>query len=508
MKKFNPKKLLTGALAFMMAFTMFPATVAHAAEPRPDYGTLVIHKYIMDELPDEATGDRADGTEKTITGATPLDGVEFEIYDDGGKLMGTITTGDDRSKVTDADNAEWGGAGTGVAGITLPAGTYTVKEIANAQSITVVEPFTVDVPMTNPAGDGWLTTVHVYPKNESAKINKWVGGSLANNGGYYFIGPEGKHLGVDTHGGEIQWHVQADIPAGVQTEDVYEIRTKITDQTLVNDSVRVFVGDGKFGNPFQMEFNVKTTEAKGDVGCYIDGDELVISFSADDIKRFPYGVDSLQVDVYYRTTLNSNVTPNVALESPAKLTIKNNDTSNNTLSTTEANVEDIPEVHTGIIKITKLDASDKTTPLENAEFCFALNEKDANEGVFITDAAGEVIVAKTNDKGVVTISGFAYGYLGDLYNQDSVNTTIWVVEIKAPEGYNLLPEPFEMNVSIEKDAVSFNFIAEAEVLNSNKLVLPVTGSTGTWLFIGFGAMALIGAAYLVLSGKKKGRTVA
>lgn len=70
----------------------------------------------------------------------------------------------------------------------LPAGVYLVTETEwenarpaeagyesnGTETLVPADPFIVFLPMTNPAGDGWISNVNVYPKNSFARVEKAV----------------------------------------------------------------------------------------------------------------------------------------------------------------------------------------------------------------------------------------------------------------------------------------------------------------------------------------------
>ncbi|OHR24112.1 SpaH/EbpB family LPXTG-anchored major pilin [Corynebacterium sp. HMSC034A01] len=70
----------------------------------------------------------------------------------------------------------------------LPAGAYLVTETEwenarpaeagyesnGTETLVPADPFIVFLPMTNPAGDGWISNVNVYPKNSFARVEKAV----------------------------------------------------------------------------------------------------------------------------------------------------------------------------------------------------------------------------------------------------------------------------------------------------------------------------------------------
>lgn len=77
----------------------------------------------------------------------------------------------------------------------LPIGLYLVEEASTPEGIVSADPFLVMLPMSHPSDPGWLSTVHVYPKNSPIDVTLSVRDASA----------------VQT-GDDISWHIAAGIP--------------------------------------------------------------------------------------------------------------------------------------------------------------------------------------------------------------------------------------------------------------------------------------------------------
>lgn len=181
MKKLSWKKVGCLLLALLMAATML-ATGAMAtydnvynSDNLPETGSITITKLDRDEnssYPDPAL--KNDGTEvENITSAGKgLNGVTFTIY----KVDPNYTVpenGDVSNVAIEANKVDEGTTDTveGQDGVLVFDGLgmyqrYLIVETdAPAYVTTRTAPFCVDLPMTNPTGDGWMADVYVYPKN-------------------------------------------------------------------------------------------------------------------------------------------------------------------------------------------------------------------------------------------------------------------------------------------------------------------------------------------------------
>ena len=170
-------------------FSLPGAAVAHAQTETsiPATGNLHIHKRLG--LPESETPH--DGTEVGTPPGDAVPGVGYTVYrvlDAGGEALDLTTqAGWAAAQGVTLGEVYANGApvaerlGAGVPGTTGAGGTATFNELAAGLYLVVEEdnptdaegnalapaaPFLVTVPLTNPDGNGWLSDVHVYPKNQ------------------------------------------------------------------------------------------------------------------------------------------------------------------------------------------------------------------------------------------------------------------------------------------------------------------------------------------------------
>src|SRR5699024_7295196 len=120
-----------------------------------------------------------------------------------------------------------------------------------------------------------------------------------------------------------------------------------------------------------------------------------------------------------------------------------------------------------------------------------------SDGVYRLAKAGEDGVEMETDNGQIEVRGL------------DANTTYWLQETKAPDGYNKLPGRVE--VKIEED--NLNATVEdgtwasggVHVVNKTGSLLPSTGGMGTTLFyIGGGALVVLAIVLLVIEKRRTG----
>ena len=223
-----------------------------------------------------------------------------------------------------------------------------------------------------------------------------------------------------------------------------------------------------------------------------------------------------EIRVYFKAVINENAAMGQIIPNQATLDYTNS------AGVDYESKSDIPEVHTGGTNILKVDSSEN--PLAGAIFKIAREataEELANESIqkelltigedkTITvvfeqfhatkDLSGEKVSQVTTDEnGEAVLYGLAYGQY-------------YIVETKAPAGYNLLTAPIAVTIDAESHLTAADFEPEAEdavdntiqVVNT-RFVLPDTGGVGTTLFTVTGIAVMGCAGLLILMNSKKKR---
>ena len=504
---------LTALLMTMVMSISMIATTAFTAKGDPaipEKGNLHIHKYLMDDL--SKVGDPNDGTKvdegDIPEGAVPAENITFNIYkvapDAQGNLPkpGAYTISQDKLILTDADDAEFALEPANPASVTtnkdgiavaenLPTGYYLVEEQDNAQVTSPAAPFIVSVPMANPNGDGWLTDVHVYPKNETISVEKTTETPSVNVGDI------------------VTWDINVSIPEKIEDAQKYDI-VDVLDPALdyVKNSVIITGLPPVSGLPISPSGNYDVTDTVNGEGKHV----ITVSFTEaglDEIKAYK----SLKVS--FQTKVNEKILEkqNGTVGNEAKVEFENSNGDKTDFGTPEETI-----ISTGTIQINKTKASDGTA-LKGAKFKVAASEEDAKNGTFIKINSNKEIVYKgdagydtasdweitTDDDGIAKFQGIRE------YIKKSDGTieydSYWLVETKAPAGYNMLTAPvkvtFTHDTSVKDDA---EHVVVSPIKNTSGFTLPQTGGMGTIVFY-VGGIVLIGmAVILVITSRKKKTT--
>lgn len=240
-----------------------------------------------------------------------------------------------------------------------------------------------------------------------------------------------------------------------------------------------------------------------------------VSVDAEDNKKFTLTIpwaetqDAANDDFYYH-------------DAPAKIVVKYNGVLNSDVVTgsdeNENNInkasmfyntsmkggeEKEAPVYSGEINITKVDGGTRqldgtyTKKLKGATFVvksgdkyLTYTDKPGTDDAFgtttnINDAKKYV----TNGDGVVVIRGLKQG-------------TYELVEIQAPDGYNVLKDAVEVNLTKGKNEGKDTLVATPVVENLHGIQLPSTGGMGTTVFAIAGLLVMAGAAVTLIVKKR------
>jgi len=523
------RRLLMMALTVVLFAAALP--MAASAAPMPSSGSLTIHKYALEDMSSVELPNDGNPATNIPSDAVPMAGVEFTVWQVDPSAASTVTTvaqawqnvlsATEQTGVTDA-NGE-------LTFPSLPQGLYYVAETKNSGNTVSCDPFVVSVPMEDPATGNWITDVHVYPKNQSIAIDKFV----ANTGttDYYEVS---KNLPVET-GERFNWYVRTQLPDMINTANA--------EYYVISDTLASYFeyqpGSIQFHVINQNDADLKTSTVLSasdyTVNFNAATNTLTVGLTTSGIKKVKTLVDNgaRYCVLEYGCIVNDTAPQGVALYSGATLEYTRDTSSvsgvsssggtqagtvallsegNNTgivpLASSTANTVTVevsiqPEVHTGKIGITKL-ANGTNKLLPAAEFGIAKTKADAQAGNFIatgtTDANGELI-----------FSGLKYGLPGDNPTENSNNTTFWLAETKAPDGYKLMSDPVEITFNYSQDSGTGKYyFARVNVYN---VLTSASGKTSTStktgdtsnlpLYVGIMALAMAGIITAVVLLKKK-----
>ena len=475
MRKFtlrNSARKLLFAIAPLAVLGLTAAPQASATNlALPDANepaSLTVIKYLS-----PATGDLGNGTLVSGLENTPVEGVTFRVrqvkqFDgvpvdlltrDGWQLAGSLEVADILSV-----NTQFGPTFTrttdpsGKASFTgMALGLYLVEETAHPAGVVGSLPFLVTLPLTAPSGDYWIYDVVAQPKGDMLQITK----SVTEESAY-------------TIGDTVTWTLEAEIPRNLEAPITsYAIQDTLDSRlALVTSDVQVaLTGDG---------LSLITSDWTLTDQADFPGVEIIFT---------PAGVaklnsSSLGAKQTVRVEFPTLVTATGVMDNQAELFVNEAAIHSNLVST-----------HWGGLEIVKENT--QGTRLAGAEFRIYRSEADALAQNNELSIAGTRTFT-TNSSGVVQISGLRYSRVTGVVRHPGY----WLVETKAPAGYELLAEPIHVDVV---GPASANQVQVVNVEHNAGFRLPLTGGAGSgfWLVSG---LAILTVAAVIVGYRHKGHS--
>lgn len=312
--------------------------------------------------------------------------------------------------------------------------------------------------------------------------------------------------------------IRCSVPEALSGARRYTITNTLDHRlTYQMGSVRVTLY-GAAGEELAMEPGIHYTLTEGKTS---EGDRrvdrFIVSLTSEGrlfVENKTKGAENPEIRVQFRAAINENAAMGETIPAQAHLDFTD------AAGMEHAADSDKPEVHTGGIHILKTDAGGRK--LSGAVFRIArlatgeeaaddtvrkeqlVLEEEELTVVFVDfygskDLSGERgSQVTTDEQGEAVIYGLAYG-------------TYYLVEARAPEGFNQLTQPIAVIIDgashmTEKDGwkdSQGNAVDNTVHIVNTRFVLPQSGGTGSRIYIITG-LALAGAAgFLLLSNRKK-----
>ena len=501
---------LTGATAFAGAALFSPVTAEADSiiDGQTTTGSITINKKAQD-------------------GSTPLEGVEYTIYQvmnltpgstpgtyakyqpttDFAEILDGVTPdalgnysaqeleeliGElaDAAATPAADPQETNASGQAVFN-SLPLGYYLVVETQAPEGYVTGSPFLIAVPSTNNydgTGDGtaWVYDVTATPKNEQISISK----ELADE-------EEGAEQdGTVAVGDIVKYQITTVIPSYPEEYFDQEVTFEITD--VMSDGLKILNED-----PNLVKVTVDSTEETAGAGTYTltaepkTGEEadLTIAFAKEYIRD--HGGKEVVV-TYYAEVTEAAVSGKDGNTNGVTLTY------NNEPGTTKKATPPTPvKVYSFDLQVEKFTEEDGTKALEGATFELYADDQ-------MTNKIGE---GTTNGEGSLAFELLDEG-------------TYYLKETKAPAGYTLLADPIKVEITAadpadgtftlkvngqDVDETSGTYVSRIDAENGTAIIavknhkgftLPTTGGMGIALFVIIG-IAGIAAVSIVITRKTK-----
>lgn len=312
------------------------------------------------------------------------------------------------------------------------------------------------------------------------------------------------------------WIIRGDVPAGICNAGTYQI-TDVLDKRLDYEKGSVCVSLYTQETEYLLEekYYILTEETQNRNGDTVD--VFSVSLTPEGMSyaaaKMGSGKDKSEIRIRFRAAINPNTAMGATIPNDAHL-----DYVNSAGIVYHAD-SDIPEVHTGGINLLKTDSSG--TPLSGADFMIAREATQAEMELetiakevlhvgsknlavvyvdfYTAELKGEKrFLVTTDEEGKAAMYGLAYG-------------TYYLVEAKAPEGYDAMIQPMEIRIGETshltekdgwKDETGSTIDNTLKIVNT-KFHFPDTGGSGTVGFTAAGCLLLSAACLLLLSNRNK-----
>lgn len=382
----------------------------------------------------------------------------------------------------------------------LPDGVYLVVEHPHPSIVSPIEPFYLHVPSTDPDSGELVYEITIKPKND-------VKGGVHIEKDVISIGNDESSVNAyEAH----TWIIGSTIPEDIATGQSYVITDTLDNRLDYLGNVTVVLEKSSEEVPVVLEADTDYTLTVTDVDSLSEGkpsDSFTIRLTLGGMSKIANIIgansfNSYMLRVYFDAQINANAEMGAQIPNRAQLKYVN------AVNFEFTEKSDIPVVYTGGINLLKVDSKNTSQTLSGAVFELYRTATQEEVGANIpglteiSGVVGKVIkvsffdnTALQGDKvtsvtsgedGKVSIYGLAYG-------------NYFLVETKAPDGYNVLGKTFELTVD-ESSHSDENIIT---VKNVSGILLPGTGGTGTTIYIAGGISLICIAGVLLYIYKRR-----
>lgn len=270
----------------------------------------------------------------------------------------------------------------------------------------------------------------------------------------------------------------------------YEITDKMSEGLTFNEDVKVYIGEVELTDTTKFSIDYST-----------EGKDFVLNI---DVMKFTIGAE---IKVTYTATVNDHAVAKVE-NNHAVLEYSNDPTD----ATKTGTMTDEETVYSAKVVIDKFVKDDEETKLAGAKFVLTKTVTTTEDGKEVektkyykytaaTDSESAKVswVDKLDDATVVTTDSTGAGSFDGLKNG-----TYYLLEIAAPDGYNLLAQPVAVEINgANATAVDTSSLTVTEgVANETGTVLPTTGGMGTTIFYVLGGLLIVAAGVALVTRRR------
>ena len=534
-------KMFRRISALVLCLVLLSATcIVASAEVLADTskkGSITIYTYESKKDNNDAALDlgvtgAATGEEMEIpTGYIALEGVVYQLCSaDGTAISGKTATTNANGVATFAD---------------LEQGTYVVKATTIPKNVTTpIADMKVTIPMTNPDGEGFIYDVKVYPKVDSVygtvTMTKYAEDgntplpgaeftlydSENNTIGTYTTGDDGKITITGLVKGTYTL-VETKAPEGyILDSKVHTIVVPTENKWVSTSGEYVYDFTMKNGGDLNIEKDITTSNAAvgGDVVWSIISDipydidtyqSYVITDTLDDALTYKsLTIDGLTVVTDYTISVaGQKVTVSLTDVGMVKLAGKSAGKSNISLTLTTTLKAD-GDLLNGVTNTATLDYKNSTgtegtatdiTTSKATTSGFQVKKVDGESAALagatialFADKECTTPVTFYTDKNLTnTATSVVTGNDGVVGFYGIANGTYYVLETKAPTGYELDGKVYTVTVNNDTDTDDAIEATITNVKSDSIINLPQTGGIGVEIVVIAGVLMMIAAAFVI-----------
>ena len=325
--------------------------------------------------------------------------------------------------------------------------------------------------------------------------------------GYYFVASDtGALCNLTTTNPTATIHDKNDMHFG-KTADATDVEVGQTVNYTITGKVPAYTGFNTYtykiedtmtdGLTFKKDVKVTVggTDVTDDCTVNYDVNKNANSFTVTVpvlLKEYKIGDE---IKVTYTATVNEKAIA-VVSENAAKLIYSSDPTTGETKTITPP----VVKVYTSQIVIDKYETGKETTKLPDAEFVLykKVTSGDTTTTKYYKWNKTDEKVEWVEDRAAATVA--ITDMYGRTYFFGLADGTYYLVETKAPAGYNRLEEPFK--VEVRGGSTEDDLSVTANIANSTGTTLPSTGGMGTTVFYVLGFVLVMGAVVLLVTKKR------
>lgn len=360
-------------------------------------------------------------------------------------------------------------------------GTYYVRETKHPATLKSSSgvPFIMELPALNANSNGYLSDLHLYPKNvienDMPEIDKDVQ-TKDNDHASYDVGADFYYL------------IYPKVPKGIESYEVFKIVDTLDSKLDYLDGIQVTYNGVTFSKGDDYLLNQNT---RG----------FTLTFKPAGLQKLannrPATETLKDLEIKYRARINNTATMGENIYNNATLIY------NNGYNSCEKDVPDFkrPEVHTGGRQFIKVDNITQTylEALKTATFVVKNSENkymktDQGKVSWVANISDATKISLNPNDGSFEVTGLAYGKNGEEF-------TYSLVEVDVPVGYIKMND-FSFKISASSYGNKTSISDNTKVTNVKKPNIPQTGGIGSIIFLAAGLL-IMGSAVVALKRKKK-----